>query len=229
MARWASRVAIVGALIQVGYGLLACVYRYPTIIDRPFEALWAAANLGMIANIVTWLSIKVATRRLALVGGLLAIAGHAFRVVISLIIQARPDAAVDTPIVVTIMLSFAGLALLGTATLRARQLTGRAACAPLFVLAGGLAAVPFYSFDKVVHFILLGLLWGSAWLHMALVGHRQAVATADLRGRRRPVGQQSAPAPVAARDVVRRPVAHDVRRDVWRGRHRHHHGRDLTS
>jgi hypothetical protein len=131
----------------------------------------------MIANIVTWLSIKVATRRLALVGGVLAIVGHAFRVMISLIIEARPGAAVDTPIIVTIMLSFAGLALLGTATLRAKQLTGRAAWAPLFVLAGGLVAAPFYSFDKVVHFILLGLLWGSAWLHMALVGHRRAVAT----------------------------------------------------
>ena len=129
---------------------------------------------------MTWLSIKAATGRLALAGGLLAIAGHAFRVVISLIVQALPDAAVDTPIVVTIMLSFAGLALLGTATLRARQLTGRAAWAPLLVLAGGLAAVPFYSFDKVVHFILLGLPWGTAWLHMALVGHRQAVATADV-------------------------------------------------
>jgi hypothetical protein len=61
--------------------------------------------------------------------------------VISLVIQARPDAAVNTPIVVTIMLSFAGLALLGTATLRARQLTGRAAWAPLFALAAGLVAV----------------------------------------------------------------------------------------
>jgi hypothetical protein len=75
MARWTSRVAIAGALIQIGYGLLACVYRYPTISDRPFEALWAAANLGMIANIVTWLSIKAATGRLVLAGGLLAIAG----------------------------------------------------------------------------------------------------------------------------------------------------------
>ena len=180
MARWTSRVAIAGALIQIGYGLLACVYGYPTISDRPFEALWAFANLGMIANIVTWLSIRVATRRLALAGGVLAIVGHTFRVVISLIIEARPDAAVDIPIVVTIMLSFAGLALLGTATLRARQLTGRAAWAPLLVLAGGLAAVPFYSLDKVVHFILLGLLWGITWLHMALVGHRRAVATADV-------------------------------------------------
>ena len=31
-----------------------------------------------------------------------------------------------------------------------------------------------------MHFILLGLLWGSAWLHMALVGHRRAVATVDV-------------------------------------------------
>jgi hypothetical protein len=74
MARWTSRAAIASALIQIGYGLLACGYRYPTISDRPFEAFWAAANLGMIANIVTWLSIKAATGRLALAGGLLAIA-----------------------------------------------------------------------------------------------------------------------------------------------------------
>ena len=99
----------------------------------------------MIANIVTWQSIRVATRRLALVGGVLAILGHTFRVMISLAIEARPGAAVNLPIVVTITLSFVGLALLGTATLRAKDLTGRAAWAPLLVLAGGLAAVPFHS------------------------------------------------------------------------------------
>ena len=108
---------------------------------------------------------------------------NAFRVVISLVIEARPDVAVDTPIVVTITLSFVGLVLLGTATLRARQLTGRTAWAPLFLLAGGLVAVPFYSFDKVVHFILLGLLWGSAWLHMgpggSLAGRRNGRRARD--------------------------------------------------
>jgi hypothetical protein len=36
----------------------------------------------------------------------------------------------------------------------------------------------FYSFDKVVHFILLGQLWGGAWLYMALVGHRHISAAA---------------------------------------------------
>ena len=49
----------------------------------------------------------------------------------------------------------------------------------------------FYSLDKVVHFILLGLLWGSAWLHMALVGHRRAVATADVHATAIPEPQPS--------------------------------------
>jgi hypothetical protein len=172
MIRWASRIAVAGALLQIGYGVLACVFRYPTISDRPFEALWALANVAMIANIAVWLSIKVATPRLALIGGGLAILGHLIRVTVSLVIEARPDATVDTPIITSIMLMFLGLALLGVATLRARRLHGRSAWAPLFVLAGGLVAAPFYSFDKVVHFILLGLLWGGSWLYMALVGHR---------------------------------------------------------
>jgi hypothetical protein len=29
-----------------------------------------------------------------------------------------------------------------------------------------------------VHFILLGLLWGSAWLYMALIGYRHVTADA---------------------------------------------------
>jgi hypothetical protein len=74
------------------------------------------------------------------------------------------------------VLMFGGLALLGIATRRARRLDGAAAWAPLLVLAGGLVAAPFYSFDRLVHFILLGLLWGSAWLYMALTGCRQVTA-----------------------------------------------------
>ena len=178
MIRWASRIAVTGALIQIGYGALACVFGYPTISDRPFEALWVLANVGMIANIAVWLSIKVATPRLALIGGGLAIVGLLIRVAVSLVTEAQPDASTDTPIVITIMLVFTGLALLGAATLRARRLRGRPARAPLFVLAGGLVAVPFYSFDKVVHFILLGLLWGGTWLYMALVGHQHLNAAA---------------------------------------------------
>jgi hypothetical protein len=32
----------------------------------------------------------------------------------------------------------------------------------------------FYSLDKVTHFVLLGLLWGAAWMLLAYVAHRQA-------------------------------------------------------
>jgi hypothetical protein len=108
MIRWASPIAVAGALIQIGYGVLACVFGYPAISDRPFEALWALANVGMIANIAVWLSIKVATPRLALIGGGLAILGHLIRVAISLVTEARPDASIDTPVVITIMLVFTG-------------------------------------------------------------------------------------------------------------------------
>ena len=96
-------------------------------------------------------------------------------------IEVRPNAAVDLALVTTIMLMFIGLALLGIATVRAHVLTGPSAWAPLIVLSGGLIAAPFYSFDKVVHFILLGQLWGGTWMYMALVGYRDTTAQAPTR------------------------------------------------
>ena len=176
--RVTSAVAVAGAVLQVVYGVLACVWTYPQITDRPFEAVWGLATLGMIANVLAWLAIGVARpRRLAVTGGALAIAGCAARFVISVVIVADPRIDTDTTSVavaipVTIVLMFGGLALLGIATRRAHRLDGTAAWAPLLVLAGGLVAAPFYSFDRLVHFILLGLLWGSAWLYMALIGYR---------------------------------------------------------
>jgi hypothetical protein len=177
-------VALTGAVLQVVYGLLACVWTYPRITGRPFEAVWGLATLGMIANVLTWLAIGVARpRRLAVTGGVLAIAGFAARFVISVVIVADPridtgTASVAVAIPVTIVLMFSGLALLGIATRRAHRLDGTAAWAPLLVLAGGLVAAPFYSFDRRVHFILLGLLWGSAWLHMALIGYQHGTVDA---------------------------------------------------
>ena len=183
-SRLTATVALTGAVLQVVYGLLACVWAYPRITGRPFEAVWGLATLGMIANVLTWLAIGVARpRRLTVTGGVLAIAGFAARFVISVVIVADPridtgTASVAVAIPVTIVLMFSGLALLGIATRRARRLDGTAAWAPLLVLAGGLVAAPFYSFDRRVHFILLGLLWGSAWLHMALIGYQHGTVDA---------------------------------------------------
>lgn len=182
--RLTATVALAGAVLQVVYGVLACVWTYPRITGQAFEAVWGLATLGMIANVLTWLAIGVARpRQLAVTGGALAIAGFAARFVISVVIVADPRIDTDTTSVavaipVTIVLMFGGLALLGIATRRARRLDGTAAWAPLLVLAGGLVAAPFYSFDRRVHFILLGLLWGSAWLHMALIGYQHATADA---------------------------------------------------
>ena len=183
-SRLTATVALTGAVLQVVYGLLACVWTYPRTTGRPFEAVWGLATLGMIANVLTWLAIGVARpRRLAVTGGVLAIAGFAARFVISVVIVADPridtgTASVAVAIPVTIVLMFSGLALLGIATRRAHRLDGTAAWAPLLVLAGGLVAAPFYSFDRRVHFILLGLLWGSAWLHMALIGYQHGTVDA---------------------------------------------------
>ena len=180
--RFVGLAALTGAVLQVVYGLLACVWTYPRITGQPFEAVWGLATLGMIANVLTWLAIGVARpRRLATTGGVLAIAGFAARFVISVVIVADPridtnTASVAVAIPVTIVLMFSGLALLGIATRRAQRLDGTAVWAPLLVLAGGLVAAPFYAFDRRVHFILLGLLWGSAWLHMALTGYQHVTA-----------------------------------------------------
>jgi hypothetical protein len=187
MVKSVGRLAVAGAVVQIVYGVLACIFRYPTIADRPYEVLWALANIGMIASIAVWLANRVATPRLGLIGGGLAILGYGVRVGISAVIEVRPNATVDVPIVTTIMLMFIGLGLLGIATVRAHVVTGTAAWAPLIVLAGGLIAAPFYAFDKVVHFILLGLLWGGTWMYMALVGYRYTRAQAPT---------QSVPVPV---------------------------------
>lgn len=181
MTRWAARTATVGGVIQIGYGVLAWVYGYPAITGRFFEAVWACVNVGIIANVAVWLSLGVATRRLAGIGGGLTIAGHTIRIAIALIIIADPDTTADTPIALTVLLSFVGLGMLGAATLRAQRLRRREGCAPLLVLATGLVAVPFYSLDKTAHFILLGLLWGGTWMYMALVGYRHATAKAPTR------------------------------------------------
>jgi hypothetical protein len=161
----------------------------------------------MIANVLTWLAIGVARpRRLAAAGGALAIAGFAARFVISVVIVADPrvdtgTASVAVAIPVTIVLMFGGLALLGIATRRARRLDGTAGWAPLLVLAAGLAAAPFYSVDRRVHFILLGLLWGSAWLYMALVGYRQAAAEVTVGGEAGTLPAEPATADVGHREA----------------------------
>jgi hypothetical protein len=69
---------------------------------------------------------------------------------------------------------FAGMALLSIGTVVGRRLSGLDRWAPGLVLATGLITAAFYSIERMVHFVLLGLLWGAAWLLLAYVAHREA-------------------------------------------------------
>jgi hypothetical protein len=92
-----------------------------------------------------------------------------------------PSAAVDSTIVATIALMFLGMGMLGVGTLVGKRLPGWRAWAPLLTVAAGVIAGAFYSLDKVVHFALLGLLWGPAWMLIAylILTHTRQEARAE--------------------------------------------------
>src|SRR5215203_5718103 len=87
-----------------------------------------------------------------------------------------------------------GLAI-GTAV--GRRLPGLGRWAPGLVLATGLMTAAFYSLDKVTHFVLLGLLWGAAWMLLAYVAHRQATEPDHLA--------RQVAAPWSQSEAIRRP------------------------
>jgi len=86
---------------------------------------------------------------------------------------ANPDNVTAT-ILVSIAMMFGGMALLAIGTVVGRRLSGLGRWAPGLVLATGLITAAFYSIERMVHFVLLGLLWGAAWLLLAYVAHREA-------------------------------------------------------
>lgn len=179
-ARRAGFVCLAGATLQVGYGVLAVAFPYPDITEPGYELLWAVANLGMVAGILGLLALDAGRpRRLALLGGALALVGHVARIVISLVLVARPETtAVDGPIAATVLLMLGGMAVLAGTVVRGGVLAGRAAWAPSLTVVTGIVTASVYSIDKVVHFALLGLLWGSAWLLLSAVVLRAAGAPA---------------------------------------------------
>lgn len=169
IARCAGLVCLAGSAVQIVYGVLAALVGYPAITESRYELLWALVNVGMVGGVVGWLALDVTRPRwVAVVGGGLAVLGHLIRIVVSVVLIARPSAAVDAPIVGAIVLMFLGMGMVGVGSLRGKRLTGWQVWAPLLTVAAGLIAAAFYSTDKVAHFVLLGLLWGPAWM---LVGY----------------------------------------------------------
>lgn len=175
LARLAGQVCSAGAIVQIGYGVLAVIHPYPAIVEPRYELLWALANAGMAAGAAGWLALDLTpSRRLAATGGWMAVTGHLLRIAVSILIISGSTAALDGPIVGTIFLMFVGMAILGVTTLRGGKqrggrLGGWQAWTPLLTVAAGIVTATFYSIDKVVHFTLLGLLWGPAWLLLGYV------------------------------------------------------------
>ncbi len=166
----AGRIGLAGAVLQVAYGVAALLYRYPAITDPGFELVWLVVNLGMVASIIGWLAIGPSTSRRSLyVGGAVAGVGHMLRAGISAWRIVDPAADVDPFIVSSIVLMFGGMTIVGVASLRGRRLERIAAWAPLATVVAGMVTASFYSTDKMVHFVLLGLLWGGTWLALPII------------------------------------------------------------
>lgn len=188
----AGTVGVGGAVVQLGYGVIALLWPYPTIIDGPYEVMWSLVNVGMGATVV---GLAVALRpwggRTVVLGATLAVAGHLTRVVVSVLLAtgaAGEGAGVDKAIVGSILGMFGGMGILAVATVRTRLWPGWRSWLPSATVATGLITAAFYSIDLAAHYVMLGLLWGIPWLLLAL-----AVRQLDSRSVPRCPGRVPAP------------------------------------
>lgn len=170
-ARLAGAVCIAGAAVQILYGLLSIPFPYGAGTGYVWsEALWALATSGMIGGTLGLLWLDVGRPRwLAATGAWLNVLGQLIRIGVSIWIlfgSPAPEAYIPF-ILISILLLTLGTAALGVSTVLGRQLPGWRAWALLLTLALMLVAVPFYSINLNLHFLLLGL-WGLPWL---LVGY----------------------------------------------------------
>jgi len=164
------RVAVVSAAIQIGYGVLAIVSPYPQITASRYEWIWGVINLGMAAAVWGWLRLDVARpARVAAVAAVVAVSGQVLRAVVSAVAIVRPRFDVDPFIVVAIGLMFSGMVALALCSLHSGRRMGWKRWSPMGVAVTGMIAAGFYSTYPIVHFILLGLLWGPAWLLLSVV------------------------------------------------------------
>lgn len=171
VVRASATACVVGAGLQLGYGVLAIVDGYPRITTDRYELLWGLIQLGMVSGIAALLALDVArSRRTAVLGAAIAAAGHILRASISLL---QVTGAVDEGgggglIVASIPLMFVGMAILGVSVLRGAGTRTWQAWTPLATVAGGLVTAAVYDVDRTLHFILLGLLWGATWMALGL-------------------------------------------------------------
>lgn len=172
-ARPLSVVCIVGAAVQIIYGLLSIPFPFydPDTYYGWDEALWAIANIGMISGTLGLLALDVGRPRwLAVIGAALSVLGNLIRIVASvLLITAPANADSYVPLILTaILLMILGMGMLSVSTLLGRQLRGWHAWMPLLAGACPLVILPTYAINLPLHFLLLGL-WGIPWLLLGYV------------------------------------------------------------
>ena len=174
-ARALAAVAIVGAAAQLGYGVLAVVFPWPEIVSPWGEALWMVANLGLIAGLAGW-AVAVAPGRTVTVGAAVAGLGFAVRIVAAMVTIADPETEPLPLVLASIALSLAGVLTVAVGTLRAGPVRSMVAWLPMIAFAVELGLAAMYSAATVLHFVLLGLLWGTVAMAMALVVRSRAEA-----------------------------------------------------
>ncbi|WES66016.1 hypothetical protein P0L94_08055 [Microbacter sp. GSS18] len=171
-------IALIGAICQIGYGLLAVMQPWPAILNPGAEGLWIVVNIGMIAGLVGWAGV-VAPGRTVTVGAVTASAGFLLRIVAALISVVEPSAEVLALVLGSIGLTLAGIAVVAVGSFLVRSPRSGVAWVPALGFAVELGLASMYSAATELHFMLLGLLWGLVSLSIAVLVLTCSRSTAD--------------------------------------------------
>jgi len=170
--------AIAGAIAQLAYGVLAIAFPWPKIVSSGGEAIWIAANVGMLAGYIGW-AVVVARGRMVAVGVAIAGTGFVIRIAGALITIASPEAIAFPLVLGSIVLTLVGVAVVAVGTLRVRGARSWEAWVPAVAALVELGLVSIYSLDTLLHFVLLGLLWGAVSLVIGLIVASRALTASD--------------------------------------------------
>lgn len=168
-------IAITGAIAQLAYGVLAIAFPWPQIVSTGGEWLWIAANVGMLAGYVGWAAV-VARGRTVAAGVAIAGTGFVLRITAAIITIVSPLAVVLPFVLGSIVLTLAGVAIVAVGTLRVRGARSWEAWVPAVAALAELGLASMYTIDTPLHFVLLGLLWGTVSLVVGLIVASRALA-----------------------------------------------------
>ncbi|WP_353808866.1 hypothetical protein [Agromyces sp. SYSU T00194] len=177
LPRGVAAVAVVGAVAQLAYGVLAIAFPWPAIAGTGGELVWIVVNLGWIAALAGW-AMVVAPGRTVVVGAAIASVGFAVRIVAAAVTIASPASDPLPLVLASIALTLGGVAVVAVGTFLVRPVRSAVTWVPAIALVVEFGIASMYSANTVLHFILLGLAWGAVLLAMAIVVAARARAAA---------------------------------------------------